>query len=108
MNLPEILAIVYSILLAAFILGFLINWYRNRTVIAAYKRIGFWAAIIFVIFELLTLAIMRSQIFFLDVSVVAMVVVLGIGILRVWAVVNNGIFFSNKLNIRSFPLLSVS
>ncbi len=106
MNFSEVLATVYLIVLAAFILGFLINWYRNRVVMAAYKRIGFWAAIIFVIFELLTLAIMRSQVFFLDISVVGMVVALGIGILRVWAAVNNGIFFSNKLNIRSFPLIA--
>jgi membrane protease YdiL (CAAX protease family) len=105
MNPTPSLATIYLIILAVFILGFLINWYRNRTTMAAYKRIGFRAAIIFVIFELLLLAITRSQ-FFIEVNVLVVVATLGVGILRVWAVVNNGIFFSNQLGIRSFPLLA--
>ena len=34
------------------------------------------------------------------------VAALGWGILRMWGFVNNGIFFSNQLNIRSFPLFA--
>ena len=57
MNLVQGLASVYVLVLLVFTLGFLINWYRNRATMRAYKRIGFWAGIIYVIFELLTLAL---------------------------------------------------
>ncbi|HSD84872.1 MAG TPA: CPBP family intramembrane glutamic endopeptidase [Anaerolineae bacterium] len=96
---------IYLLILTVFILGFLVNWYRNREAIVAYKRIGFLAAIIFACFELMLLAFTRSQ-FFMDFSVPLVVLAVGWGILRIWAVVNNGIFFSNQLGIRSFPLIA--
>ncbi|HTP09940.1 MAG TPA: CPBP family intramembrane glutamic endopeptidase [Anaerolineae bacterium] len=99
------LASVYVLVLFIFTLGFLINWYRNRTAISPYKRIGFWAGLIFVIFELLTLALAGGM-FLAANTVLIIVVALGWGILRIWGFVNNGIFFSNQLNIRSFPLIA--
>ncbi len=105
MNLTQTVATIYVVVLLVFALGFLINWYRNREAIAPYKRIGFWAGIIFVIFELSTLALSRGA--FLSLTNVCLIVVsLGWGILRVWGFVNNGIFFSNQLNLRSFPLIA--
>lgn len=99
------LASVYVLVLLVFTLGFLINWYRNRATMAAYKRLGFWAGIIFVIFELLTLALAGGT-FLAPTTVLVIVVTLGWGILRMWSFVNNGIFYSNQLNLRSFPLIA--
>jgi len=105
MDLVRGLAIIYVLALLVFTLGFLINWYRNREAMSEYKRIGFWAGIIFVIFELLTLALSRGA--FLSIGSMCLIVAaLGWGFLRMWGFVNNGIFFSNKINIRSFPLIA--
>ncbi len=90
----------------AFSIGFLINWYRNRAVIASYKRIGFIAALIVVVYELLTLALSASSLLYLGMSVITIVVAVGWLMLRIWAFTNSGIFFSNKLGLRSFPLFA--
>ena len=105
MDLITALASIYTVIMLAFTLGFLINWYRNRAAISAFKRIGFWAGIIFAIFELLLLALVGG-VFLTANAVLLMVAATGWGILRIWGFVNNGIFFSNQLNIRSFPLLA--
>jgi membrane protease YdiL (CAAX protease family) len=105
MNLVQSLASVYVLILLVFTLGFLVNWYRNRATMAAYKRIGFWAGSIYVIFELLTLALTGGMLL-TPTAVLIIVAALGWGILRMWGFVNNGIFFSNQLNIRSFPLFA--
>jgi hypothetical protein len=41
MTLILTLATVYVLTLLVFTLGFLVNWYRNRETMSAYKRIGF-------------------------------------------------------------------
>jgi hypothetical protein len=92
--------------LLAFSIGFLINWYRNRTVIASYKRIGFFAALIVAVYELLTLALSASSLYYLGASFVPIVLAVGWLMLRIWAFTNNGIFYSNKLGLRSFPLIA--
>jgi len=103
------IAVVSSVIFAAallvFSLGFLINWYRNRATIAAYKRLGFRAVLIVVCFELLLL-VLSADSFGFGVSAVPIILAIGWLMLRIWAFVNNGIFFSNKLGIRSFPLVS--
>jgi len=99
------LATIYVLVLLVFTLGFLVNWYRNRATISVYKRIGFWAGIIFVIFELLTLALTGGM-FLAPTTVLILVAALGWGMLQKWGFVNNGIFFSNQLSIRSFPLIA--
>ncbi len=105
MTLIQTLATVYVLTLLVFTLGFLVNWYRNRKTMSAYKRIGFWAGVIFVVFELLILGLSGGM-FLSSGTVLVTVGLLGWGILRMWGFVNNGIFFSNKLNIRSFPLIA--
>ena len=105
MDLVQVVAWVYSLVVLVFTLGFLVNWYRNRTTIAPYKRVGFGAGIIFVVFELLTVALSPGAFFGLT-SMCLTIALLGWGILRMWGFVNSGIFFSNQLNIRSFPLIA--
>jgi membrane protease YdiL (CAAX protease family) len=105
MDLVQVVAWAYSLVILVFTLGFLVNWFRNREAMAPYRRVGFWAGIIFVSFELLTLALSPGA-FFGFVNMCLTVALLGWGILRVWGFVNNGIFFSNQLNIRSFPLIA--
>jgi membrane protease YdiL (CAAX protease family) len=106
MDLVQGLAVVYTAALLIFTLGFLVNWYRNREAMSSYKRIGFWAGVIYVIFELLLLSFSQLDVFFSMSSMCLILPTLGWGILRVWGFVNNGIFFSNQLNIRSFPLVA--
>ena len=105
MDFIQSLALVYVFALLVFTVGFLINWYRNRAVMSPYQRLGFWAGVIFVIFELLTVALSRGAA--LGIGNMCLIVAsLGWGLLRVWGFVNNGIFFSNQLNLRSFPLIA--
>jgi membrane protease YdiL (CAAX protease family) len=106
MDLVQSMAFIYAAVVLIFTLGFLINWYRNREAISAYKRIGFWGGIIYVSFELLTLALSGGTLFGIGSMCFLIVIALGWGILRVWGFVNNGIFFSNQLNLRSFPLVA--
>lgn len=96
----------FAVTLLAFSIGFLINWYRNRAVMASYKRIGFYAAVIVAVFELLTLALSARSLFFLGASFIPIVLAIGWLMLRIWAFTNNGIFYSNKLRLRSFPLIA--
>src|SRR5512139_2837997 len=105
MDLVQGLASVYVLALLIFTLGFLVNWYRNRVAMSPYQRIGLWAGLIHVIFELLTLALSHGAFFGLG-GMCLVVAALGWGILRVWGFVNNGIFFSNQLHLRSFPLIA--
>ncbi len=96
---------LFTIVLFVFTFGFLINWYRNRQAIASYKRLGFRAMLIVVGFELLTLVLTARSLGFF-VSAVPIILAVGWLMLRVWAFVNNGIFFSNKLGLRSFQLIA--
>ncbi len=98
-------SLIFTAALLVFSLGFLINWYRNRATIAAYKRLGFRAMLIVVGFELLTLALSANSLGFF-MSAVPVILAVGWLMLRMWAFVNNGIFFSNKLGLRSFPLVA--
>ncbi len=99
------LASVYVLVLLVFTLGFLVNWYRNRAAMSPYKRLGLWAGFSYLIFELLTLALSGGA--FVGIGGMCLVAAaLGWGLLRVWGFVNNGIFFSNQLNLRSFPLIA--
>ena len=92
--------------LLTFSIGFLINWYRNRTVMVSYKRIGFLAAVIVAIYELISLALIASTSFSLGMSAISIVLTVGWLMLRIWAFTNSGIFYSNKLGLRSFPLVA--
>src|SRR3974377_854710 len=105
MNLIQSLAGVYLLVLLVFTLGFLVNWYRNRAAMSPYKQLGFWAGVIFVIFELVESVLTRGG--FPGIGVLCLILAtLGWGFLRTWGFVNNGIFFSNQLNVRSFPLIA--
>ncbi len=105
MNFIQSLALGYVLVLLVFTLGFLVNWYRNRAAMSPYKQLGFWAGVIFVIFELLES--LFSRVGFPGIGNLCLIfVALGWGFLRMWGFVNNGIFFSNRLNLRSFPLIA--
>ena len=95
MDIIQSLAVVYVVMLLVFTLGFLLNWYRNRAAMSPYQRLGFWAGVIFVIFELLTVALSGGAFFSIG-NMCLIVASLGWGLLRVWGFVNNGIFFSNR------------
>lgn len=106
-NALDPLTIVSSVLflgvMVVFSVGFLVNWARNRKVIAAYKYVGFRAMLIVVGFEVLTLLLAAPSLF---LNAVTVIVGLAVLMLRIWAFVNNGIFFSNKLGQRSFSLVA--
>ncbi len=103
MDLIQVVAWVFSLVLLVFTLGFLINWYCNRATITPYKQVGYRAGIIIVVFELLTLALSPVGFFMNACLTIALI---GWRFLWAWGFVNNGIFFSNQLNIRSFPLIA--
>jgi membrane protease YdiL (CAAX protease family) len=103
--LTTVSTIIFLAVMVVFGLGFLINWSRNRTEIAAYKNIGFKAVLIVVGCELLSLALSASSLGFF-MSAVQIIIGIAILMLRIWAFVNNGIFYSNKLGLRSFPLVA--
>ncbi|MFN8598595.1 MAG: CPBP family glutamic-type intramembrane protease, partial [Anaerolineae bacterium] len=77
---------------------------RNRATIRPYKRYGFRAVMIVVGLELLTVILTGGPFNFMG----ALILIGAIGwlMVRIWAFVNNGIFYSNKLNVRSFPLIA--
>jgi membrane protease YdiL (CAAX protease family) len=54
-------------------------------------------------FELLSLITLPYAALFIDFTIIF---VIGWVILRTWAIVNSGIFFSRRLNLRSFPILA--
>ena len=97
-------AVIFAGVLLVFTFGFLINWSRNRATIEPYKRYGFRAVMIVVGLELLTVILSGGPLNFIG----ALILIGAIGwlMLRVWAFVNNGIFYSNQLNVRSFPLIA--
>lgn len=99
-------ATILSVTLLAFSIGYLINWYRKRAVMSSYKRVGFYVALIVLGYELLTLALIVSSRHLYQISVVSLVLAIGWLMLRLWAFTNNGIFYSNQLGIRSFPLVA--
>ncbi len=63
------------------------------------------AGLIVIGVELLTV-VLSVDVLGVFMSVIPIVLAVGWLMLRVWAFANNGIFFSNKLNIRSFPLVA--
>jgi membrane protease YdiL (CAAX protease family) len=105
---PELFlaASLYALILLVFTLGFLVNWYRNREAISVYTRVGLKMALIVLGFEAATVLLGVTSLSGLFLSGCLVLVSLGWLIIRVWAFVNNGIFFCNKLGIRSFPLLA--
>ncbi len=102
MDLVKSVAVLYALIMFVFAIGFLINWYRNREVISQYKRIGFWAGVIYVIFQLVLLGLSHTFPYAACLTIFA----IGLDMLGTWGFVNSGIFFSNQLNIRSFPLVA--
>ncbi|MFN8598370.1 MAG: hypothetical protein U0559_19570, partial [Anaerolineae bacterium] len=97
-------AVIFAGVLLIFTFGFLINWSRNRATIMPYKRYGFRAVMIVVGLELLTVILTGGPFNFMG----ALILIGAIGwlMVRIWAFVNNGIFYCNKLNVRSFPLIA--
>jgi hypothetical protein len=100
------LATIYTLVLLVFILGFLVTWARHRVEMRAYKQIGFMLGGVYVAFELLSTAAGASRLGLTGASVIPLILLIGWGFLRMWAVTNSGIFFANQLHIRSFPLVA--
>ena len=98
--------ILYTAVLLILIFGFLINWYRNRQAIAPYKRVGLNLALVVLVFEIAQVALGGISTGALVLTSCVTLVALGWVLIRIWAFVNNGVFFCNQLGIRSFPILS--
>ena len=84
------LAMVYAVVMLVFAVGFVIVWIRQRREIQSYKRLGFVASVIFVVFELAILIITANQSPLSGFGLSAVVIVIGegLGIIRISAFVN--------------------
>jgi membrane protease YdiL (CAAX protease family) len=97
------LSIVFTITVLFFTLIFLVNWYRKRELVTAYKKYGYWAGGVLILLEILLLllnpdltkSISFGSIVFSDI----------LAFIRISAFTIVGIYYCNLLDLPSLPIL---
>ena len=98
-----VMGCVYSLVLFAFFVAFLVSWFRSREQVRGYKRFGFAAGIIFAAFELLILLVVGFEALLSTAVIVVIADVVGFIRIAVYTIV--GIHMCRSLGYSSFPLL---